>query len=153
MLHHKDGSCANLRDVAQNDNMVHHHIWTYDKVMLSHEDVATPSRREVAPWRRCCTLMDHLGTWCAILITLLCQIDLCFVRRWSCLTTTPCCATMMDVGPLVLMMRHLYIMMLHYGTRCSIMCVLDAHGLYAMEECSRRWCMVDCDWLAPFMGL
>ena len=31
----------------------------------------------------------------------------------------------MDVRPLVFMMHHLYIMLLHYGTKCSNMCVTD----------------------------
>ena len=51
----------------------------------------------------------------------------------------------MDIGPLVFMMNHLYIMMLHFGTRYSIMYVANTHMLYAMDECSRSYYMADCD--------
>ena len=60
---------------------------------------------------------------------------------------------MMDVRPLVIMMHYMCIMMLHNGTRGSIMCVADTHVLYVMEECSRRCRMAEYDWLLPVMGL
>lgn len=52
---------------------------------------------------------------------------------------------MIDVGLLVFMMRHLYIMMLHYGTMRSILGVDDAYRLYDMEECSKTCCVEEYD--------
>ena len=56
--------------------------------------------------------------------------------RWRCSRNTPWCANMMDETPLVFMMCN-------YGSWCSIMCVVDANGLYDMDECSRRCRLAD----------
>lgn len=137
------------------------------------EDVAThvgdvvPWGKEVAPrgwsctillrcwpiWKRYCTIVDYFCIWCTILILWVCHVDPCMLIIWLCTRNTPCCATMMEVRPLVFMMSNLCIMMFHYGSRWSIMCVSDTHGLYDIDECYRRSCMVEYDWLSPCIGL
>ena len=127
----------------------------------------------------CCTIlakdgpssckMHHLGVRCTILVPLWAMVSLIShtwyeviydaqdcsrtLRSWWCSRNTPCWVTMLDVGLLVFIMHYLYIMMLHYGSWCSIMSVVDAHLFYVTDECSISYCMVDYDWLTPFMRI